>query len=87
LRGLDLGITTFDTSAGGLGGCPFAPGAAGNLATEDLVYVLSRMGMETKIGLDKLVEASSFMERVLGYPLPSKCLRASLRLAGGQGKS
>jgi hydroxymethylglutaryl-CoA lyase len=87
LRGLDLGITTFDTSAGGLGGCPFAPGAAGNLATEDLVYVLSRMGMETKIGLDKLVEASSFMERVLGYPLPSKCLRASRRLASGQGKS
>lgn len=76
LRGLDLGITTFDTSAGGLGGCPFAPGAAGNLATEDLAYALSRMGVETKIDLGKLIEASSFMEKVLGYPLPSKCLQA-----------
>lgn len=76
LRGLDLGITTFDTSAGGLGGCPFAPGAAGNLATEDLVYALNRMGIETKIDLGKLIEASSLMEKVLGYPLSSKCLQA-----------
>ncbi len=76
LRGLALGITTFDTSAGGLGGCPFAPGAAGNLATEDLVYTLNRMGIETKIDLEKLVEASRFMEKALGYALPSKCLQA-----------
>ena len=76
LRGLELGITTFDTSAGGLGGCPFAPGAAGNLATEDLVYMLNRMGIETKINLGKLVEASRFMEKVLGYSLPSRCLQA-----------
>jgi hydroxymethylglutaryl-CoA lyase len=81
LRGLDLGITTFDTSAGGLGGCPFAPGAAGNLATEDLVYALNRMGIETKIDLAKLAQASMFMEKVLGYPLPSKCLQA-LRASG-----
>jgi hydroxymethylglutaryl-CoA lyase len=81
LRGLDLGITTFDTSAGGLGGCPFAPGAAGNLATEDLVYAFNRMGIQTKIDLAKLVEASRFMEKVLGYPLPSKCLQA-MRASG-----
>ncbi len=74
LRGLELGITTFDTSAGGLGGCPFAPGAAGNLATEDFVYALNKMGVETKIDLGKLAEASRFMEKVLGYSLPSKCL-------------
>ncbi|MCL0037884.1 hydroxymethylglutaryl-CoA lyase [Thermodesulfovibrionales bacterium] len=76
LRALEMGITTFDTSAGGLGGCPFAPGAAGNLATEDLVYVLNKMGLETGINLDKLVQASQFMEQLLGYPLPSKCLQA-----------
>jgi len=76
LKGLELGMTTFDTSAGGLGGCPFAPGAAGNLATEDLVYALDRMGIETKIDLGKLTQASRFMEQVLGYPLPSKCLQA-----------
>lgn len=76
LRGLELGITTFDTSAGGLGGCPFAPGAAGNLATEDLLYTLNRMGVETKIDLGKLAEASHFMEGVLGHSLPSRCLQA-----------
>ncbi len=76
VRALDFGITTFDTSAGGLGGCPFAPGATGNLATEDLVYALCRMGIETNIDLEKLARASRFMEQVLGHHLPSRCLQA-----------
>ena len=69
LRGLDLGVTTFDASAGGLGGCPFAPGASGNLATEDLVYMLHRMGITTNIDLKGLGQATRFIEEVLGRPL------------------
>ncbi len=56
--GLELGIATFDASAGGLGGCPYAPGAAGNLATEDLVYLLDRMGIETGVSLEGVVKAT-----------------------------
>ncbi len=76
LAALQLGIYTFDASAGGLGGCPYAPGATGNLATEDLVYMLNGLGIETGIDLDALVAASRFMERALGHPLPSRYLRA-----------
>ena len=54
LRALDFGITTFDSSAGGLGGCPYAPGASGNLATEDLLYMLHGLGLETGIDLEKV---------------------------------
>ncbi len=72
LAGLQLGVATFDASAGGLGGCPFAPGAAGNLATEDLVYMLDRMGIHTGIDAQALVAASSFIAEALGRPLPSK---------------
>jgi len=71
LRGLDLGITAFDASSGGLGGCPFAPGASGNLATEDLVYMLHKMGITTNIDLKELGEATRFIEKVLGRPLLS----------------
>ena len=71
LRGLDLGVATFDASSGGLGGCPFAPGASGNLATEDLVYMLHRMGFTTDIDLKELGEATRFIEKVLGRPLLS----------------
>lgn len=71
-QGLQLGVTTFDSSAGGLGGCPYAPGAAGNLATEDLVYFLDRLGIETGVSLDKLCAASSYISSVLKRPLPSK---------------
>lgn len=69
LRGLDLGITAFDASSGGLGGCPYAPGASGNLATENLVYMLNRMGIKTGIDLQKLGEATRFMAKVLNRPL------------------
>lgn len=78
VAGLQLGVTTFDASAGGLGGCPYAPGAAGNLATEDLVYLLDRMGVETGVNLNKLAEASKLIQTVLGTPLPSKQLKRLL---------
>jgi len=76
LAALDLGVTTFDASAGGLGGCPYAPGAAGNLATEDLIYMLDGLGIGTGIALGAVVEASRFMESRVGHPLPSRYLQA-----------
>jgi hydroxymethylglutaryl-CoA lyase len=76
LASLDLGIATFDASAGGLGGCPYAPGATGNVATEDLVYLLDGLGIETGISLDAVVEASRFIEARIGHRLPSRYYRA-----------
>jgi hydroxymethylglutaryl-CoA lyase len=76
LAGLDLGISTFDASIGGLGGCPYAPGAAGNLATEDLVYMLHGMGYETGIDFGKLIQAGALAERLVGRKLPGKTLQA-----------
>jgi hydroxymethylglutaryl-CoA lyase len=76
LTALPMGIATFDASAGGLGGCPYAPGATGNLATEDLIYMLDGLGIETGIDLDRLVEASAFIESRLGHRLPSRYFRA-----------
>jgi hydroxymethylglutaryl-CoA lyase len=78
LAGLDAGITTFDASVGGLGGCPYAPGAAGNLATEDLVYMLQGMGYETGVDLAKLVDAGELAQRLVGRRLPGKTLQAEL---------
>jgi hydroxymethylglutaryl-CoA lyase len=77
LTALQLGIATFDASAGGLGGCPFAPGATGNLATEDLIYMLDGLGVETGVSLDALVAASRFIESRVGHPLPSRVFRAA----------
>lgn len=71
---LEMGITTLDTSFGGLGGCPYAPGASGNLATEDLLYMLHRMGVKTGINLDAICETSLWVEKKLGKKLPSKVL-------------
>jgi hydroxymethylglutaryl-CoA lyase len=76
LAGLQLGVATFDTSAGGLGGCPYAPGATGNLATEDLVYMLNGLGVATGVTLPAVVEASTFIEAHLDHRLPSRYLRA-----------
>jgi isopropylmalate/homocitrate/citramalate synthase len=76
LAGLQGGITTFDSAAGGLGGCPYAPGAAGNLATEDLLYVLDGLGIETGVSLDGVVRASRAIEGAVGHPLPSRYVRA-----------
>jgi hydroxymethylglutaryl-CoA lyase len=78
LVGLDCGITTFDASVAGIGGCPYAPGAAGNLATEDLVFMLHGMGIETGIDLPLLVEAGQVAETVLGRRLPGKVHQAGL---------
>jgi len=75
---MQLGVTTIDSSVGGLGGCPYAPGAAGNLATDDLVAMLSSMGIETGINLDKLVLASRQAASFVGHDLPSKYLKAHL---------
>ncbi len=77
LTALRLGISTFDASAGGLGGCPYAPGATGNLATEDLVYMLSGLGIATGVNLRALVDASSFIEPLVGHSLPSRYYRAA----------
>jgi isopropylmalate/homocitrate/citramalate synthase len=79
LAGLAAGITTFDSSAGGLGGCPYAPGATGNLATEDLLYMLDGLGIETGARLEGVVEASRFLEACLGRDLPSRVYRAERR--------
>jgi hydroxymethylglutaryl-CoA lyase len=76
LTALRLGITTFDASAGGLGGCPYAPGATGNLATEDLVYMLNGLGVTTGVALEALVDASRFIESRIGHRLPSRYYRA-----------
>jgi hydroxymethylglutaryl-CoA lyase len=76
LSGLEYGVATYDSSAGGLGGCPFAPGAAGNLATEDLVYMLDGLGIETGISLPRVIDASRFIESKLDHPLPSRYLQA-----------
>ncbi|HEX7707123.1 MAG TPA: hydroxymethylglutaryl-CoA lyase [Thermoanaerobaculia bacterium] len=76
LAALEMGITTFDSSAGGLGGCPYAPGASGNLATEDLVYMLDRMGIDTGVNLNRLVHASSIIAPWIDHPLPGRYLQA-----------
>lgn len=78
LVGLQCGIRTFDASVGGLGGCPYAPGASGNLATEDLVYMLHGMELETGVSLDKLVEAGLLAQRLIGRELPGRALRAAI---------
>jgi hydroxymethylglutaryl-CoA lyase len=78
LVGLDLGVRTFDAAVGGLGGCPYAPGAAGNLATEDLVYMLHGMGLDTGIDLGALIAAGEVAERVVGRKLPGKVHQAGL---------
>jgi hydroxymethylglutaryl-CoA lyase len=72
--GLQCGVTTYDSSAGGLGGCPYAPGAAGNLATEDLLYLLEGLGIETGVTLAKVVEASRFLAGHLGHRPPGRYL-------------
>ncbi|MDX8142834.1 hydroxymethylglutaryl-CoA lyase [Lentzea sp. BCCO 10_0061] len=76
LAALRCGVTTVDSSAGGLGGCPYAESATGNLATEDLVWMLDGLGIETGVDLDKLVETSAWMAEQLGRPSPSRVVRA-----------
>jgi len=77
---LELGIAIFDSSSGGLGGCPYAPGAAGNLATEDLLYLLHGMGIETGVALEKVVAATSLLASGLTHPPTSKYWQAATAL-------
>jgi isopropylmalate/homocitrate/citramalate synthase len=76
LAALGVGIDVVDSSAGGLGGCPYAPGASGNLATEDLLYMLHGMGIETGVDLAAVAAASRTLAPALGHPLPSRYLQA-----------
>ena len=78
VAGIESGITIFDASVAGLGGCPYAPGASGNLATEDLVYMLTGMGVKTGIDLEKLTDAGAFAQQILGRTLPGRYLKARL---------
>ena len=80
LVGLGMGVSTIDSAIGGLGGCPYAPGAAGNLATEDLVYMLHGMGIETGIDLERLVTCSEQVAALVGHDLPSKYFKAAMGL-------
>ena len=77
LMALQLGISIVDSSAGGLGGCPYAPGAAGNLATEDLLYMLQGMGIHTGVNLEKVVAATRFIAPLLGHAPTSKYYQAA----------
>ena len=79
LAALELGVADFDASVGGLGGCPYAPGATGNIATEELVHMVEDMGVDTGIDLDAMIEAAAAAERIIGRQLPSQVLRAGPR--------
>jgi len=79
LAALEMGIATYDAASGGLGGCPYAPGASGNMATEDLVYMLDAMAIETGVDIKRLVAASQIIAPYLDHPLPGRYLQACIR--------
>lgn len=79
LTALELGVADFDASVGGLGGCPYAPGATGNIATEELIYMVEDMGVATGVDLDAMIDAAADAERIVGRTLPSQVLRAGPR--------
>jgi hydroxymethylglutaryl-CoA lyase len=83
--GFEAGVRTFDAAAGGLGGCPYAPGASGNAASEDVVDLFERSGVATGVDLDRLVDATAWLERALGRPLPGRVFRAVLGARGRAG--
>jgi hydroxymethylglutaryl-CoA lyase len=76
LAGLDLGITDFESSIGGLGGCPFAPRAVGNICTEDFVHMAHEMGIETGVDLDALLDVAAFTQETVGRTLPGMVMKA-----------
>jgi hydroxymethylglutaryl-CoA lyase len=84
MAALPYDVSTFDASAGGLGGCPYAPGAAGNLATDDLIYMLNGLGVETGVLLPALSEASAFIASRLDHPLPSRYAQAAAAQRNGR---
>lgn len=79
LAALQLGVADFDASVGGLGGCPYAPGASGNVATEELVHMVEDMGVATGVDLPALLDSAAQAERLVGHALPSQVLRAGPR--------
>ena len=79
LTALEMGVDDFDASVGGLGGCPYAPGATGNVATEELVHMVEDMGVATGVDLQALIDAAATAERIVGRTLPSQVLRAGPR--------
>ena len=80
MAGLEEGVTEYESSIGGLGGCPFAPGATGNICTEDLVYLLHEMGIETGIDLEALCEVAHVVEMAVNHSLPGQVMKAGHRL-------
>jgi len=78
LAALRVGITRFDASLGGLGGCPFAPGATGNICTEDLVHMLQAMGLETGVNLDKLLLIAADLPNLIGHDVPGQVVKAGV---------
>ena len=72
------GVRSFDASCGGVGGCPFAPAATGNVATEDLLYMIHRMGFETGIDISKIIETAKWLEGPLGASMPAMLTRAGV---------
>jgi hydroxymethylglutaryl-CoA lyase len=82
LVSVEMGVTTVDSALGGLGGCPYAPGASGNVATEDVIYMLEGMGMRTGVDMDKLVAASQLASTLVGHEMPSKFYRAYMGARG-----
>jgi hydroxymethylglutaryl-CoA lyase len=83
LAALHAGVTEFDASVGGLGGSPFAPGAGGNLATEDVVHMLADMGIDTGVDLDGVLQAAALVESLVGHPVSSHVSKAGPRWAVG----
>ncbi|HEY8923985.1 MAG TPA: hydroxymethylglutaryl-CoA lyase [Polyangia bacterium] len=82
LVAVEMGVTTVDSALGGLGGCPYAPGASGNVATEDVIYMLEGMGVRTGVDMDKLVAASQLASTLVGHEMPSKFYRAYMGARG-----
>ncbi|HEY4187310.1 MAG TPA: hydroxymethylglutaryl-CoA lyase [Polyangia bacterium] len=82
LVSVEMGVTTVDAALGGLGGCPYAPGASGNVATEDVIYMLEGMGVRTGVDIDKLVLASQLASTLVGHEMPSKFYRAYMGARG-----
>jgi hydroxymethylglutaryl-CoA lyase len=80
MSALNLGITDYESCFGGMGGCPFAPNATGNICSEDLIYLLHEMGIETGIDLDKLISIAQNVENLVGHKLPGQVMRAGHRL-------
>ena len=79
LAAIRVGVTTFDTALGGIGGCPYVPQAAGNLPTEDVVFMLEDMGIKTGINLESMIKAAQLLEKILGYTLPGQVMKSGPR--------